>query len=86
MYSTWQQGDLDNEHVSGVHLPGVDAGCGVVSWKKDGIINELAAVQLPPELEITSHGISQFTQPRKSFLPSLYKVVNSDLFTFSGNS
>jgi len=22
-----------------------------VSWKQDGIINELAAVQLPPELE-----------------------------------
>jgi hypothetical protein len=40
--------------------PGVDAGCGVVEGDVDGevhnlfvdVINELAAVQLPPELEL----------------------------------
>jgi hypothetical protein len=26
----WGQGGLDDEHVPGLHLPGVDAGCGVV--------------------------------------------------------
>jgi hypothetical protein len=26
----WQQSGLNDEHVPGLHLPGVDAGCGVV--------------------------------------------------------
>jgi hypothetical protein len=78
----WEQVSLYDEHVSGVHLPGADAGCGVVGWDAggrvpervevhnlfDGIINELAAVQLPPELEDegaqavfgATHSISSF--------------------------
>jgi len=55
----WGQAGLDHEHVPGVHLPGVDAGCCVVEGRArgevynlfDDIKNELAAVQLPPERE-----------------------------------
>ena len=40
MEGAWQQGGLDDvplvEHVPGVHLPGVDAGRGVVDWDVDG--------------------------------------------------